>query len=97
MEDSNSLPLADLQREETAKQLFSKYKTMSPEEWAARYSHTVLCSSFDNYRYRDPELHEWIHKLHRILRDDSNQIEAYRQKYLTEEERRRINERGDDF
>lgn len=80
-----------------AKELFPEYKTMSPEEWAARYAHTVACSSFDGYRYRDPELHKWIHKLHRILRYHSNQIEAYRQQCLTEEERRRIDESGDDF
>ncbi len=97
MDDSNSLPLADTQREETAKRLFPEYKTMSPEEWSARFAHTLGCSSFDNYRYRDPHLHEWIHRLHRILRYEYDRLEEYRQRYLTEEEKRKAAESGDKF
>ena len=97
MQNSDSLPLAPPDREEDAKRLFPEFKTMSSEEWAARYSHTIACSSFDDYRYRDPELHEWIQKLHRILRHDFHQIDAYRRQYLTEEEIRRIEQSGDEF
>jgi hypothetical protein len=86
MENTKSLPLADPQREEMAEQLFPEYKEMSPEEWAARFGHTVGCSSFDDYSYRNPELHDWVHKLHHIFRYNHGQIEDFKLKYLSAEE-----------
>jgi len=67
---------------------------MSPEEWAARYSHGVGCSSFDGYRYEDKALHEWIHRLHQVLGRD---VSEYRKKYLTEEEIRAIEKEEEDI
>jgi hypothetical protein len=66
-EQDQILPLADPEREEIAGQVFDGWATMCPEEWAARFSHTIGCSSFDMYQYRNPKLHVWIHRLHQIL------------------------------
>jgi hypothetical protein len=90
MDDTSSLPFADPAREEMAEQLFREYEFMSPEEWAARFAHTVLCSSFDDYRYHNPQLHQWIHRLHQILRHHYDQIDSYRLQYLSAEEREKI-------
>jgi hypothetical protein len=97
MADPDLLPLADLNREKMAARLFPEYRTMSPEEWAARFSHQVICSDFDSYRYRDPVLHEWIQKLHGILLEGSAQIDSYRRQYLSEEERLRIEKDGKEY
>ena len=66
-DETTRLPLANEEREATAKKIFSEYMTMSPEEWAEKFGKSVCCSSFDGYSYRDDKLHEWIHRLHRIL------------------------------
>jgi hypothetical protein len=90
------LPLADPGREEIAERIFSEYKMMSPEEWAARYSHTVGASSFEEYRYKNKVLHFWIHRLHKIM---SNQIEIekYRTHYLNESELAEIDDELSDL
>lgn len=90
---NSKLPLASPGMVDSAEHVFSEYRTMTPEEWAARYSHTVGCSSFDQYRYENEELHQWIHRLHEILGKD---VSAYRKKYLTEEEIREIEEDEND-
>jgi len=97
MKDTMSLPLADPQREEMAEQQFPEYKTMCPEEWAARFGHTVGCSSFDDYSYRNSELHDWVHKLHQIFRFHHDQIESFKLKYLTAEEIKIIENARDNF
>lgn len=91
----DKLPLADPGRVEAAESIFSEYKSISPEEWAAKYSHTVGCSSFDEYRYDNLELHDWIHRLHDILRMP-REIEKYRIQYLSASERRAIEEQLND-
>jgi hypothetical protein len=65
---TDSLPLATPEQEETAKRVFEGWDSMSPKEWAARYSRTIACSFFDQYRYTNPALHAWLHQLHDILR-----------------------------
>jgi hypothetical protein len=92
---TDKLPLADPGRVEFAERIFSEYKSISPEEWAARYSHTVGCSSFDEYRYENPELHKWIHRLHDIFRRP-DEIEKYRMQYLSTSERKAIEEELND-
>lgn len=90
--EGDSLPLAPTDREETAKRVFGGWEKMSAEEWAARFSHTVGCSSFDQYRYRDPSLHAWIHRLHDLFRSPG-QIDRCRKRYLTPEEIEAIKDR----
>ncbi|MBN2533442.1 MAG: hypothetical protein JXB88_11140 [Spirochaetales bacterium] len=81
----NDLPLADLSFEEYAQSIFDI--SISPEEWAAKFSHKIGCSSFDEYCYRNKKLEKWIYKLHRILSINSKyDIDSLRKKYLTENE-----------
>lgn len=92
------LPPADAGRESDARRIFAEYLTMSPEEWAARFSHTVGASSFGEFRYADPVLHTWIHELHAILGShDRALISRLRTQYLTAEEIRQIELDSVDF
>ena len=86
---NEELPLADPGRVEMAERLFGEYKTMSPEEWVARFGYTVGCSSFDQYRYADEKLHSWIHRVHEILRTPG-EVRKLQEQYLTEEEIKHI-------
>ena len=83
---NTKLPLADPGRAETAERIFSDYKTMPPEEWVAKFSHTIGASSFDQYRYENAELDGWIHRLHKILSGPEDDISIYRRQYLSEQE-----------
>jgi hypothetical protein len=82
-------PLADAGREAVARQIF--VTTITPEEYAARYAHTIMCSSFDDFRYSDPRFDSWIQELHVILRSPGK-VDECRQKYLTPEELTAIQE-----
>jgi hypothetical protein len=64
---------------------------LSPEEWAARYAHTVGASSLDGYRYADSGLDEWIQRVHAILTSPSL-LKRCRDTLLTQAERDRIEE-----
>jgi hypothetical protein len=77
-------PLADPARVEMAQQLFP-YHQFSAERYAALYAHTMGCSSFDQYRYPDPEFGAWIDKLHDILRS-ATMLEQCRREHLSNEE-----------
>jgi hypothetical protein len=88
--DLQSLPLAEHGREELAKELFP-YHDMTPEKYAALHAHTIACSSFDLYRYRDRELEAWVHRVHQIL-GNLAEVERCRRTYLTSEEIARIQE-----
>ena len=70
---------------------------LSAEEWAARYAHTVGASSLDQYRYADPELDEWIQRLHSVLWSPEL-LKRFREELLTPDERERIErEAADEF
>jgi hypothetical protein len=90
MEAEHTLPMADPERERTAKELFPI--TQSPEEYAARNAHLWVSFSFDDYRYQDPLLNTWIQRLGDILfgRNGAPSLLALRGKYLTPEERQHI-------
>ena len=75
-------PLAYPSREEDARRMFLG---LTPEEYAARWSHTILCFSFDNYSYRDPKLDAWIQEFAAIMRTPGR-VDECRQKYLSPEE-----------
>ena len=85
VESNETLPLATPDHEETAQRVFEGWNLMSPEEWAARFSHTVACSSFDQYRYRNAAFQSWIYRLHEIWKTPGKVSEC-RKKYLTAEE-----------
>ena len=85
LESKETLPLATPDHEEIAQRVFEGWNLMSPEERAARFSHTVACSSFDQYRYRNAALQSWICRLHEIW-STPGKVSEYRKKYLTAEE-----------
>lgn len=94
MREIHKLPMADPGREKAARELFSL--DMSPEEYAARHAHNWYCFSFDDYRYSDEHLERWIHKLGDILfrREGAPSLRELREQYLTQEERRVVEERA---
>ncbi|HEY6463136.1 MAG TPA: hypothetical protein VIY73_23360 [Polyangiaceae bacterium] len=82
-------PLADAQREA----IVSRWRGegLPPEEWAARHGHTVLESSFADYRYAARGLDEWIQRVHAVLRSPAL-LQRSRETFLTQAERDRIDE-----
>lgn len=70
--------------EKDAMNLFP-YKSMTPEEYAAREGHNWGCFSFGSYIYENSEFNEWIHTLDDIF-FSKNGIKHAREKYLTKEE-----------
>jgi hypothetical protein len=87
-----ALPAAEPSRERHALELFPL--TISPEEYAARHGHEWLCFSFDDYRYSDPSLNIWIHRLGDILfrRGAAPSLSELRVRYLSPDERSLITE-----
>jgi hypothetical protein len=67
---------------------------ITPEEFAARYAHTIETFVMDNFSYREPEVEAWVHRLGAILwgRPDAPRLADLRVRYLTDEERRKIAE-----
>ncbi len=63
--------------------------TMSPEEYAGRYSHGMLCFGLHTINYDDPELEDWLTRLAHILRDEEH-VEKLREKYLSPDELAKI-------
>ena len=88
------LPLATPSLEERVRQMVED--GLSPEEYAARWAHSIGTFSLDGYRYRDPNLESWIHALGAILfqKPGAPTIEDLRQRFLTSEEREAIRKRS---
>ncbi len=85
--DTTELPLATEMMEGQASAMARE--GLSPEKYAARWAHTIFCFSLDEYRYRDPQVHRWIHALGDILfgRPGAPSLEDLRERFLTTEER----------
>ena len=94
MRDITDLPPADPGRERDARELFPF--DMSPDEYAARHAQDWIAFSFDDYRYSDPAVERWIHRLGDILfqRDGAPSLDELRRKYLTDDERRKVEARA---
>ena len=77
---------ADSRYEEQAAKMMAE--GWSPEEYAARCAHQILCFSMDDCRYQDPVVDAWISRLGDILfrRNGVPSIDELRQQYLTPEE-----------
>jgi hypothetical protein len=90
-------PLADPGREKMARQMFSE--GLSPEEYAARYSHGIWCFSLGDLRYPDPALEAWIRRFTDILHQENGApgVAELREKLLTPEERQRIKQQIQDM
>ena len=93
MRDISKLPMADAGRERDAREWFPL--DLSPEEYAAREAHNWTCFSFDDYRYSDPRVDQWIHRLGDILfrREGAPTVDELRKRYLTPEERAAVEAR----
>lgn len=96
MRDISDLPMADPGREKDARELFPL--DMPPEEYAARNAHGWFSFSFDDYRYSDPAMERWIHRLGDILfgREGEPSLDELRARYLTDEERQVIARRQEE-
>jgi hypothetical protein len=66
----------------------------SPEEFAGRFAHGILCFSMDGYRYSDAAVDAWIARLGDILfrRNGAPTVGELRERYLTPEERQHAEE-----
>lgn len=86
----DTLPLADPAMEAQARRMM--IDGVSPDEFAARFGHTLGTFSMDQYRYRAPEVEQWVHRLGHILfqRPGSPRLADLRARYLTAEERQAI-------
>jgi hypothetical protein len=87
MSDAAERPLAPEETERRVKDTFPI--AVSPEEFAARDGYGWLDFPFGRYRYRDPQLDEWIQVVREILQTPSR-LRACQAKYLTPEEMRLI-------
>lgn len=76
--------MADPARVEMAREMFPVLE-LSPEQYVARWSHTIGCSSFDQYQYPDPTLTAWIDEMHRLLQTPG-EVERCRRTHLTPDE-----------
>lgn len=86
------LPLAEPGMEAYARRMM--IDGVTPEEFAARYAHTIATFSMDNFGYREPEVEAWVHRLGDILwgRADAPRLADLRARYLTDDERKKIAE-----
>jgi hypothetical protein len=62
---------------------------LSPEEWVARNSDYLLADDSDRFRYADPALDDWVHRVFAILQSLPLR-EMAKERHLTPEERARI-------
>ena len=77
-----------------AAKLFSE--GLSPEEFAARHAHTVLCFSLDECRDTDPALDAWIARLGDTFfrRRGAPTLSELRARFLSPGERLRVEQEG---
>lgn len=86
------LPLAEPGMEAYARRMM--IDGITPEEFAARYAHTIASFSMDNFNYREPEVEFWVHRLGEILwgKPGAPRLADLRARYLTDAERQKIAE-----
>jgi hypothetical protein len=61
-------PPADLDREATAMLAFP-YQELTPEEYVDRHGDDMIGYTYDEARYSDAELDEWLLEVGRLLRE----------------------------
>jgi hypothetical protein len=86
------LPLAEPGMEAYARRMM--IDGIAPDEFAARYAHTIATFSMDNFSYREPEVEAWVHRLGAILWGKAGmpRLAELRARYLTDDERKKIAE-----
>lgn len=93
MSHRHELPLAPDALEAHAKEVFPT--DMDPEIFAARDGYGWLDFSFNDYRYRDAGLDQWIHTVGAIIRDPEA-LEACQRKHLSPTELAAMRKYADD-
>lgn len=93
----SNLPVAGPGKEKVAIRIFP-YKTISPEEYAAKVSHRWGCFSFSRYQFEDIKLHEWIQRLGDILfrREGVPTVKELREQLLSKSEIEKIQKEIED-
>jgi len=88
--DGTARPLAEPGVDAQARRMMAD--GVSPEEYAARWGHTMAAFSMDEFSYREPEVEQWVHRLGAILfrRPGAPRLADLRERYLTENERQAI-------
>ncbi|HUL72058.1 MAG TPA: antibiotic biosynthesis monooxygenase [Vicinamibacterales bacterium] len=83
-------PLAEPGVEAQARRMMAD--GVSPDEYAARWSHRMGTFSMDEFSYREPEVEAWVHRLGAILfrRPGAPRLADLRARYLTDDEREAI-------
>ena len=82
--DATSSSESDPGIEELYKAMFP-YRSMSPEEFAARRSHGIACFGLHRRTYGDPEFGQWVRRLGAIL-GDADETDRCRRNYLALDE-----------
>jgi hypothetical protein len=67
------------------------FRTMSPEEYVARYAHGIGVFAIWRWKFRNPTFAEWLHNVHVHLHDRLKR-EACRERFLTDAERKQFRE-----
>ena len=70
---------------------------LCPGEWVARYGHKVGCWSLDEAVYSDLKLRQWVREVTQFLQDGEEVRHSLREKYLTQEEIKRVEEDEGEF
>ncbi len=92
-QEHHSLPRAPEEMEAHVKEVFPI--DVEPEVFAAKDGAGWLDFTFNDFRFKDPELDSWIHAVGKIVRDPELLKEA-QNKHLSESERRDLQNYIDD-
>jgi hypothetical protein len=76
-------------QEELEEMEYFEYEKYSPELWAAKFGHLILCGDGRNYTYENKSFEKWIHELFRIIH--TVDLTTLREKLLSIEEIKTIN------
>jgi len=82
------------EQEKADKQHFHHHE-YTPELWAAKFAHLILCGDFRNHVYEDKDFEKWIHELFRILHTED--VQVIRQRLLPKDEIIRIEAEMEDY
>lgn len=82
-DDKDRRPAASAEMEQNVREVFPI--GTDPEEFAARDGVGWMDFTFHEYRFSDPELDSWIHRVGRII-TDPDALDAAQRKYLSDGE-----------
>lgn len=72
------------------------HQNYTPELWAAKFGHRILCGDLRRYIFENKDFEQWVHELYRILH--TGNLSLLRQNLLTAAEVERIEkEEEEDF